>query len=122
VSRMNDHLMIAPVVVPFAAGAAMLLFGGERRRNLEASIGLISTLGLVAIATALLTATDAVPGGIAGVYRLGDWPAPYGIVLVLDRLSALMLLVTSLLASAALMFSLAGTERERISIHCSSSC
>ena len=36
--------------------------------------------------------------GSCGVYRLGDWPAPFGIVLVVDRLSALMLLLTSLLA------------------------
>jgi formate hydrogenlyase subunit 3/multisubunit Na+/H+ antiporter MnhD subunit len=32
------------------------------------------------------------------VYRLGDWPAPFGIVLVLDRLSALMVLLTYLVA------------------------
>ena len=31
------------------------------------------------------------------VYRLGDWPALFGIVLVLDRLSALMLVLTGVL-------------------------
>jgi multicomponent K+:H+ antiporter subunit D len=36
--------------------------------------------------------------GTTHVYRLGDWPAPFGIVLVLDRLSALMVLLTSTLA------------------------
>ena len=36
--------------------------------------------------------------GQTHIYRLGDWPAPFGIVLVLDRLSALMVLLTSVLA------------------------
>ncbi len=45
------------------------------------------------------------------VYQLGNWQAPFGIVLVVDRLSALMLAVTSLLACAALAFSLARWHR-----------
>ena len=62
-------------------------------------------------------------GGHVGVYRLGDWPAPFGIVLVLDRLSALMLLLTSILALASLVFSLARWHGPaRISTRCSSSC
>jgi multicomponent K+:H+ antiporter subunit D len=42
---------------------------------------------------------------VAGVYRLGDWPVPFAIVLVADRLTAVMLLLTSLLAAAAVVFS-----------------
>src|SRR3546814_3251741 len=45
------------------------------------------------------------------VYLLGDWPAPFGIVMVLDQLSALMLLLTSILALASLVFSLARWHR-----------
>ena len=44
---------------------------------------------------------------VLGVYRLGNWPVPFSIVLVIDRLSALMVLLTSILAAAALVFSLA---------------
>ncbi|MGH6715156.1 MAG: monovalent cation/H+ antiporter subunit D, partial [Bradyrhizobium sp.] len=47
----------------------------------------------------------------AGVYRLGNWPAPFGIVLVADRLSALMLLLTGLLALAVAIFALARWHR-----------
>ena len=47
----------------------------------------------------------------AGVYLLGNWPAPFGIVLVLDRLSALMLVLTGVLALASLVFSLARWHR-----------
>ena len=42
-----------------------------------------------------------------GVYLLGNWPAPFGIVLVADRLSALMLVLASVLAIPTLVFSLA---------------
>jgi multicomponent K+:H+ antiporter subunit D len=44
------------------------------------------------------------------VYRLGDWPAPFGIVLVLDRLSALMVLLTYLVAAPALWYATGGWD------------
>ena len=114
-----DHLMIAPVVLPLAAGAVMLLVG-ERRHGLKAGVNLASTFGLVGIAIALVVMSDAAPTGSAsgvGVYRLGDWPAPFAIVLVVDRLSALMLLLTSILASAALVFSIARWHRAGAYFH-----
>lgn len=38
------------------------------------------------------------------VYQLGEWSAPFGIVLVLDQLSAFMLLLTYVLAVPVLWF------------------
>lgn len=116
-SRMAEHLMMAPVVLPLAAGAAMLLLGGEQHRRLKGLVGLAATGALVGIAIALLGIADASPAGIAGVYRLGDWPAPFAIVLVADRLAAVMLLLTSVLAFAALMFSLARWHRAGAHFH-----
>jgi multicomponent K+:H+ antiporter subunit D len=49
-------------------------------------------------------------GGELLVYRLGDWPAPFGIVLVLDRLSALMLLLTYLVAVPVLWYASGGWD------------
>ena len=117
VTRFADHLMIAPVVLPLFAGAMMLALGGERRRNVNAALNVVSTFALVAISIALLRAADAAPTGVAGVYRLGDWPAPFAIVLVVDRLAALMLLLTSLLAAAAVVFSLARWHRAGVLFH-----
>jgi multicomponent K+:H+ antiporter subunit D len=97
-----------------------MLLVGERRHSLKAGINLGATLGLVGIAIALLSMSDAAssdPTGRVGVYRLGDWPAPFGIVLVVDRLSALMLLLTSILASAAVVFSLARWHRAGAYFH-----
>jgi multicomponent K+:H+ antiporter subunit D len=106
-TRFAEHLMITPVVLALFAAAVVFFFGGQGYRNINAAINLVSSLALVAIAVALLLAADAAPAGIAGVYRLGDWPAPFAIVLVADRLSALMLLLTSLVAVPAVVFSFA---------------
>jgi multicomponent K+:H+ antiporter subunit D len=100
------HLTIAPVVVPLLAGALMVLIG-ERRRRIDAAIGLASALVLLAIALELLRMADGAGAPTVHVYRLGDWPPLFGIVLVLDRLSALMVLLTSVLGLAALVFALA---------------
>jgi multicomponent K+:H+ antiporter subunit D len=117
VTRLVDHLLIAPVVLPLLAGAVMLALGGERRRNVNAALNVATTFALVAVSIVLLRAADAAPTGLAGVYRLGDWPAPFAIVLVLDRLTALMLLLTSLLAAAAVVFSLARWHRVGVLFH-----
>jgi multicomponent K+:H+ antiporter subunit D len=117
VSRLIDHLMIAPVVLPLLAGAVMLALGGERHRTVNAALNLAATLALVAIAIALLRDADAAPGGGSSVYRLGDWPAPFAIVLVLDRLAALMLVLTSVVAATAVVFSLARWHRVGVLFH-----
>ena len=99
------HLIIAPILVPLVAGA-LLVFIDERSRTLKALISLVATLLLVGIALALFGAEGGSPGQ-ERAYLLGNWSAPFGIVLVLDGLSALMLLLTSIVAVAALIFSLA---------------
>jgi multicomponent K+:H+ antiporter subunit D len=116
VSRITDHLVIAPIVLPLVAGGVMLLFG-ERGRNAKAAINVGSTLGLVVIAVALVARADASSDAVAATYRPGDWPVPFGIVLVVDRLSALMLLLTSFLAAAAVVFSLARWHRAGVHFH-----
>lgn len=112
-SGINDHLVIAPVILPMAVAAMMLLID-ERRRTLKAALG-ITTLAAV-LAIALLGLGDSAAaalreGEAARIYRLGDWAAPYGIVLVADRLSMLMVALNSLLALCALVFSLARWDR-----------
>ena len=106
-SGWTEHLVAVPVVLPLAAGALMLLFD-EGRQSLKAAIGITATLLLVAAAIALLRLVDA---PATHVYRLGGWPAPFGIVLVADRLSALLVLLASVLGLAALLFSLARWHR-----------
>ena len=102
-----DHLVIAPIVVPLATGALLLLID-ERRHAAKAALSLASVLAQLAAAMALVRLAD---GAAALVYRLGDWPARFGIVLVADRLSAVMVLLSVVLALAALLFSIARWHR-----------
>jgi multicomponent K+:H+ antiporter subunit D len=117
VSRFADHLVVAPILLPLLAGAIMLVLGGERRRNVNAAINVVASLSLLCVSLALIRNVDASPAGVTGVYRLGDWPAPFAIVLVVDRLAALMVLLTSLLAIAAVVFSLARWHRVGVLFH-----
>src|SRR5690606_903082 len=79
-------------------------------RSAKAIIGSLTTLALVIMSLMLVrTVTgqgvDAVEQVL--VYNLGGWSAPFGIVLVVDRLAALMVLVTSVLGLCAFIYSLA---------------
>lgn len=97
------HLPILPIALPLAAGALMLLID-EKRPSVKAAIGAASLAALLACAIALVDAAD---GPSPLVYALGGWPAPFGIVLVADRLAAVMVLLATLLAIASFVFSLA---------------
>ena len=97
------HLMVVPILLPLVVGA-VLLFVNERRRRLKAAFGAASSVALLLVALELLRFADmpTEAGGVAtGVYLLGNWPAPFGIVLVVDRLSALMLLLAAVPTLAA---------------------
>ncbi|WP_114944576.1 monovalent cation/H+ antiporter subunit D [Microvirga calopogonii] len=108
---MMDHLIIVPIVLPLISGAAMLLLE-ERRRSLKGGIGIATTVILLIVSLVLLQQADATaPGSGVRTYQLGNWPAPFGIVLVLDRLSALMLVLTSVLGIASLLYALARWHR-----------
>ena len=90
--------VIAPVLLPLIGGLLQLVVG---RFGLPAQrvLGLLLAGGLVALGIKVLALAQA---GDTLVYNLGNWPAPFGIVLVLDRLAAMMVLLTSVLAVAAL--------------------
>jgi len=94
------HAIILPVVLPLMTGA-LLLLAERRTERLVPAITMLSVLAQLAIATAL--AVQAAQGPVQA-YLLGNWQAPYGIALALDRLAALMLVLTSLVALASLLY------------------
>jgi multicomponent K+:H+ antiporter subunit D len=93
---MTDALIAAPILLPALAATASLVFW-LRYRWLGAVISIGAIAGLVLIALLLLARAST---GQPQAYALGGWPAPFGIVLLLDRLSALLLLLTAVLALA----------------------
>ena len=93
------HWIILPVILP-AMLAPIIGFVMRHDISLARITSIAGTAVLVAIAAGLtMLASD----GDTHVYRLGSWPAPFGIVLVLDRLSAMMVMLTSLLALVVLV-------------------
>jgi multicomponent K+:H+ antiporter subunit D len=114
VNAILRHLVVLPVVVPLIAGAVMF-FLAEARRTARVTLAAISILTQLAVAIGLLYLTsDAAPyiwpEGI-GVYAIGGWPAPFGIVLVVDRLSAVMLTLGAVVSLATLVYSVARWDR-----------
>jgi multicomponent K+:H+ antiporter subunit D len=108
-----DHLLIAPIVVPMLAGAAMILVG-DRSRTVVLALGLLSTAALVVLAIVLLGLAQE---PVVRIYRLGNWPALFGIVLVLDRLTALMLTLAAVLGFSAFLFAICRWHRAGAHFH-----
>ncbi|MBL7250959.1 monovalent cation/H+ antiporter subunit D [Alloalcanivorax sp. C16-2] len=108
-----EHLIIAPILIPAFAGMLLLLEVRERQ-PLRRLTGLVSALALIPVAVSLYLRAA---GGDIQVYQLGDWAAPFGIVLVLDRLSALMVLLTSLLALPALLYASRADDKRGANFH-----
>lgn len=112
-----QQLIVAPILLPLLT-ASLLLLLGEKRRPLKARINLLSTLAGLGVAISLLLwVKDQGQATSIGVYLPGNWAAPFGIVLVLDRLSALMLVLTGVVGSSALLFALARWDRAGASFH-----
>ena len=111
------HLMLAPILLPLLAAALMLLMG-EGRPRLKLGLSLASTL--LGLGVALLLLARAGQQGTdmpMDVYLAGNWPAPYGIALALDRLSAMMLVLTQAIALAAGLFAAARWHRAGVHFH-----
>lgn len=108
------HWIIAPVVLP-ALLAPLIGYVMRHDVVLARIASFAGTIAMVGIATGLfVSAMD----GDTHVYRLGEWPAPFGIVLVLDRLSGLMVLLTTALALVVLLHAVAtGWDRKGWHFH-----
>lgn len=99
------HILTLPILIPLVVGALLILIN-ERHHQLKFAINLVSTMGLLAVSLILLYLTDYPQDGLnAVVYLAANWEAPFGIVLVGDRLSAVMLVLTTVIATGALIFS-----------------
>ncbi len=117
------HLILVPVLLPLLT-AAVMLFLGEKRRRTNALVSITSTLAglVVAIVLTQWVHRDVAPGGLEmvgaiGIYLPANWEAPFGIVLAIDRLSAVMLLLTSILALGALLFAIVRWDRAGVHFH-----
>ena len=110
---LGGHGVIVPVVLPLIAGATLLLVEKWRPRA-AGLLSLAATLALVLVGVGLVQQAST---GVVQPYLLGNWQAPFGIALALDRLSAMMLLLTALVAAGALLYALGGDDRRGPHFH-----
>ncbi len=96
------HWIIAPVILP-ALLAPFIVLAARYHIGIQRAFSVAGVLALVAIAAGLAWQTS---DGTVLLYQLGDWAAPFGIVLVGDRLSTMMVLLTSVLALFVLLYAI----------------
>ncbi|PAU72914.1 monovalent cation/H+ antiporter subunit D [Vreelandella alkaliphila] len=110
---MIQHLIVLPVVLPLVAGI-LLLYQRQGLVRYKRTVSVVASILLLFVSIALVN--QAASGDIT-YYALGDWQPPFGVVLVLDRLSALMVLVTAILAVGAVIFACGGDDEKGSNFH-----
>ena len=109
-----QHLPILPILMPMLAGVFMLLppLSNSINRHRVFAIAMMTALVIVSI---MLLLTSHQQG--TQMYVLGGWQPPFGITLVADRLSTLMVLLTSVLGLGALLYACAGDDNDGMYFH-----
>lgn len=98
---------LAPALVPLLVtlpllGAAIALISGRHRRT-QVVVSVVTLTIVSVIAAVLLFVVDTSDQAIA--VSVGGWPIPFGIVLYVDRLAALLVVVSAIVLLAVLLFS-----------------
>ncbi len=101
-------LILLPILVPLLT--AIVLVGCWTRPSVQRIIALGSSCVQLAVAALLLHQTST--GRIVTI-AIGAWPPPFGIVLVADILSALMITVTGVVSVAVMVYSMSGIDANR---------
>lgn len=101
-----NHWIVVPIVLP-AIAAPLIVLLARNDVLLARTISAASTLAVFVVSLALV---GSAAGGAVEAYALGNWPAPFGIVMVLDPLSAMMVVLTTALALVVIAFAGAGWD------------
>lgn len=101
-------LLLLPILVPFFTAVTAMLFWHERqiqrRINVVGGVAFFaSTLGLLA-----LVWRDGIQSE-----QIGNWPAPFGITLVADLFSAIMIVMAGLMGLIVAVYSLGSIDARR---------
>jgi multicomponent Na+:H+ antiporter subunit D len=106
---MNPNtLIVLPVIIPLATAAACLMAWRFRRVQ-----RLISFMGVAALLITALTLLQTVRREGYLVTQMGGWPAPYGITLVVDLFSSIMVVLAALMGTAVIVYSLGSIDERR---------
>ena len=104
---MNLYLIL-PILIPLTT--AVLLFLAWRWRRVQRGLGVAGAAALFVVGLGLLTSVQ--DHGIQAA-QMGSWPAPFGITLVADLFSAIMVALVGLIGLAVAVYSLASMDASR---------
>lgn len=96
------HWIITPIVLP-ALLAPFIVLAARYHIGIQRVFSVVGVLALIVIALGLAWETS---DGTVMLYKLSAWAAPFGIVLVGDRLSTMMVLLTAVLALCVLLYAI----------------
>ncbi|MBG0838627.1 proton-conducting transporter membrane subunit [Ectopseudomonas toyotomiensis] len=106
---MNHALLVAPILVPLCS----LLLAIILRRHLLA-VRVLSLSGTALLLAVGLVLVWQAAQGVVLSGQVGDWQAPFGISLVIDRLSAVMIAISALVALVTLLYGVAKDNDSKI--------
>ncbi|MBZ0292847.1 MAG: Na+/H+ antiporter subunit D [Anaerolineae bacterium] len=101
-------LLVLPIIIPMLSAILCILAWGRVR--IQRILALAGTLLLLFIACLLLYVVQ--HNGILTT-RIGDWPAPFGIVMVADLFSAIMVIMAGLIGVTVVIYSFGSIDPER---------
>ncbi|MCB5225250.1 monovalent cation/H+ antiporter subunit D [Alishewanella sp. 16-MA] len=102
-----SHLIIAPILLPILTAIIIMLPPVHYVPNRRRLVSIVATALQLIIACCLLWETQ--QNGLT-FYAVGDWQPPFGIILVADTLSVVMVCLTTFLALAAICYGAAGED------------
>lgn len=104
------NLLLFPIIIPFFFAMILLFF---KERVIVQRILTVIGLALSLVASLWLIATVKAEG--VQTVTLGSWPAPFGITMVSDMFSALLVTTTIVITFFVVLYSFSsiGNERER---------
>jgi multicomponent Na+:H+ antiporter subunit D len=101
-------LLVLPLLIPLLGASVSLL--AWRRRRVQRAVALVCSFGL--LVSSLLLLTSVWQRGIQTV-QLGNWMAPFGISLVVDLFSGIMVVIAGVMGFAVCVYSVASVDARR---------
>jgi multicomponent Na+:H+ antiporter subunit D len=110
VSRVYTHLLLVlPILVPLATAVLVLLL--RKTILAQRAVSVVGTAAHLGVSIWLLS--EVIRNGVQAT-SLGNWPMPFGITLVADHLSAIMLVISTIISFTVVLYSVADIDRERM--------
>ncbi|WJH29831.1 Na+/H+ antiporter subunit D [Paenibacillus sp. CC-CFT742] len=107
-----NNLVVLPLLLPLITGVLTILF--FRKVRIQRIVSVFGTLLTAAASTVLIT--QVASSGVQTL-NMGGWAPPYGIVLVADMVSALLVVAASIIALACLLYAFRSINKEREEHH-----